>query len=247
MPQQNVTIPTPDGTCPAAVFTPATGAGPWPAVIFYMDAIAIRPVLWGMGQRLADAGYLVLLPDLFYRDGPYAPKNPMDIFTNPAARESMMKSVMSLTPARKIADTGAFLAYLASNPHVKGQKYGATGYCMGGNWALTAAGAYPDKFAAAASYHGGGLATDAPDSPHLALKNTQARIYVAGAVEDEHFDDAQKALLEKTLTEGNIPHLVETYDAKHGFTMTDLPVYDEAAAERHWTTMLSLFSETLPA
>jgi carboxymethylenebutenolidase len=118
---------------------------------------------------------------------------------------------------------------------------------MGGNWALTAAGAYPDKFAAAASYHGGGLATDAPDSPHLALKKTQARIYVAGAVEDEHFDDAQKALLEKTLTEGNIPHLVETYDAKHGFTMTDLPVYDEAAAERHWTTMLSLFSETLPA
>jgi carboxymethylenebutenolidase len=245
MPQQNVTITTPDGACPAAVFTPANSTGPWPAVIFFMDAIAIRPLLWQMGQRLADAGYLVLLPDLFYRDGPYAPKSPMAIFTDPAARETLMKSVASLTPARKVADTGAFLAWLDANPDVKGDKYGATGYCMGGNWSLTAAGAYPDKFAAAASYHGGGLATEAPDSPHLALKHTQARIYVAGAIEDEHFTDAQKATLEAALTDASIPHVVETYDAKHGFTMADLPVYDEAAAERHWTSLLALFHETL--
>ncbi len=108
------------------------------------------------------------------------------------------------------------------------------------------AGAFPDKFAAAASYHGGRLATDQPDSPHLVVKNTKAKIYVGGAVEDASFPDEQKELLEKTLTEAGVDHKIETYEgAKHGFTMTDLPVYNRDAAERHWTTMLELFGETL--
>jgi len=117
---------------------------------------------------------------------------------------------------------------------------------MGGHAALTAAGAFPEKFAAAASYHGGGLATDQPDSPHIALANTRARIYVAGAVEDTHFTDEQKALLATTLAQAGVNHVVETYEgAKHGFAVPDMPVYNEQAAERHWTTLLSLFSETL--
>jgi carboxymethylenebutenolidase len=246
MPQQNVTIPTPDGACPTAVFTPDGTTGPWPGVILYMDAVGIRPAMWQVGQRLADAGYFVLVPDMYYREGPYAPKKPVDIFTDRQAVEAMMEKLGRLTPARKIADTGAFIAYLDGNEHVKGETYGATGYCMGGHSALVAAGAFPDKFAAAASYHGGGLATDQPDSPHIALKNTQARIYVAGAVEDAHFTDAQKALLETTLTEAGVSHLIETYEgAKHGFAVPDMPVYNEAAAERHWASMLALFGETL--
>jgi carboxymethylenebutenolidase len=246
MPQQNITIATPDGACPAAVFTPAGSAGPWPGVIFFMDGLGIRPAMWQMGQRLADAGYLVLLPDAYYREGPYAPKNPQDVFTNPEARAALMKLIGTLTQARKIADTGAYLAYLAGNDQVKGETYGATGYCMGGHAALTAAGAFPEKFAAAASYHGGGLATDQPDSPHIALANTRARIYVAGAVEDTHFTDEQKALLATTLAQAGVNHVVETYEgAKHGFAVPDMPVYNEQAAERHWTTLLSLFSETL--
>lgn len=245
MPQDDVTITTPDGQCPAKIFTPK-GTGPWPGVIFFMDGIGIRPVLWEMGQRLADAGYFVLLPDLYYRVGPYAPKDPKEIFSNPAAREEMMKLIGSLTQDVKIADTRAFLDFLAVSAHVKGETYGATGYCMGGNWALTAAGQFPDKFAAAASYHGGRLATDAPDSPHLALPASKARIYVGGAIDDASFPDEQKELLEKTLTDAGVDHKIETYEgALHGFTMTDLPVYHEAAAERHWTTMLELFGETL--
>jgi carboxymethylenebutenolidase len=244
MPQDHVTIATPDGECPASVFTPG-GSGPWPGVLFLMDGIGIRPVLWEMGQRLADAGYFVLLPDLYYRSGPYAPKDPKEIFSNPAAREEMMRLIGSLTPVRKRADTQAFLDFFAGHPDVAGQAYGVTGYCMGGTWSLTVAGAFPEKFAAAASYHGGRLATDQPDSPHLAAKHAKGRIYVAGAVDDASFPDEQKALLEKTLTEAGVDHKIETYEAKHGFTMTDLPVYDEAAAERHWTTMLGLFAETL--
>jgi carboxymethylenebutenolidase len=245
MPQDHVTITTPDGDCPASVFTPE-GTGPWPGVLFLMDGIGIRPVLWEMGQRLADAGYFVLLPDLYYRGGPYPPKDPKEIFSNPAARDEMMKLIGSLTPERKIADTRAFLDFFAANQQVIGETYGVTGYCMGGTWSLTVAGAFPDKFAAAASYHGGRLATDQPDSPHLVVKNTKAKIYVGGAVEDASFPDEQKELLEKTLTEAGVDHKIETYEgAKHGFTMTDLPVYNRDAAERHWTTMLELFGETL--
>jgi len=246
MPRQAVTITTPDGACPASIFTPAGSTGPWPAIIFFMDAPAIRPTLWDMGQRLADFGYYVLMPDLFYRAGPYEPKSPIALFTDETARNEMMQLVFSLTRERKIADTGAFLAFLATQKDVKGAKYGATGYCMGGNWAVTAAGAFPDKFAAVASFHGGGLATSQPDSPHLFLPGTAAYVYVAGAVEDAHFTDEQKALLEQTLTEAGIPHQVETYEgALHGFAVPDIPVYNEAAAARHWTAMATLFKQTL--
>jgi carboxymethylenebutenolidase len=246
MPQTNVTIKTADGIAPAAVFTPATGTGPWPGVIFFMDGPGIRPVMWEMGQRLADGGYLVVLPDLYYRSGPYAPKNPAEVFSNPDARAEMMKMVSSLDRDRKIKDTKAFLDFLAARSDVKGDRFGATGYCLGGNVSLTAAGAFPDRFVAIASFHGGGLATDKPDSPHLFLKGVTGRVYVAGAIEDASFTDDQKALLEKTLTDAGVDHLIETYPAKHGWAVPDLPVYDAAAAERHWTALLGLFNAKLP-
>jgi len=128
---------------------------------------------------------------------------------------------------------------------VKGNRFGATGYCMGGNASLTAAGAFPDRFAAIASFHGGNLATDKPDSPHLFVGRITGRVYVAGAVEDASFPEEQRNRLERALTEAGVDHLVETYPARHGFAVPDLPSFDQAAAERHWAALFRLFDETL--
>ncbi len=247
MPRAEVSIRTRDGHCPSSVFTPAVGAGPWPGVIFFMDGLAIRPVLWEMGQRLADGGYVVLLPDLFYRSGPYPPMVPAQVFSDPKAREGLMKMIGTLDRDKKVSDAGAFIEFLSRRDDVAGERLGATGYCMGGNCALLAAGAYPDRFAAIASFHAGSLVTDKPDSPHRFLKGITGRVYVAGAIEDQHFTEEQKGRLEQALEDAGVEHVVETYPARHGFTMKDAPVYDEAAAERHWTALFTLLRETLQA
>ena len=245
MPRLEVTINTRDGICPASIFTPAGIAGPWPAVIFLMDGFGIRPVMWEMGQRLADGGYLVLLPDLYYRMGTYPPIVPSEFLQDPNFREKLTKFVSSLDRDRKISDTGAFIEFLSARPDVKGGRFGATGYCMGGNFALTGAGAYPERFAAVASFHGGGLATDKPDSPHLFVQNITGRVYVAGAVEDSSFTEEQKERLEKALTDAGVRHLIETYPgARHGFAVPDLPVLNPAAAERHWAALFGLLRES---
>jgi carboxymethylenebutenolidase len=143
-------------------------------------------------------------------------------------------------------ERGPFIEFLSSHPEVKGDRFGATGYCMGGNCSLTAAGALPDRFAAIASFHGGNLATDKPDSPHLLVKNITGRVYVAGAIEDASFPEEQKNRLEKALTEAGVDHLIETYPgARHGFAVPDVPVFDSTAAERHWAALFGLFRETL--
>ena len=248
MPRAEVTIKTRDGNCPASVFTPANGKGPWPAVIFYMDGLGIRPVMWEMGQRLADGGYLVLQPDLYYRFGNYPPKVASEVLGKPESMQELMKWVNSLDRDRKVSDSAAFIEFLSSRPDVKGTKFGSTGYCMGGNASLTAAGAFPGRFAGVASFHGGNLAADKPESPHQFVKNIDGRVYVAGAIEDASFPDDQKIRLEKALTDAGVNHVVETYaGARHGFAVPDLPVFDKGAAERHWTALFNLFQETLPA
>jgi carboxymethylenebutenolidase len=248
MSRSELTITTRDGACPASIFTPDTGTGPWPGVIFYMDALAIRPTLFAMAQRLADAGYVVLLPDLFYRDGPSTPIEPAAVFADPALREAMMRKVKRLDRDAKVSDSAAFLATLETHPDVAGTHFGATGYCMGGNWALTAIGAYPDRLGAIASFHGGNLASDDAESPHRFLGGVTGRVYVAGAIEDASFPDEQKERLEAALTVAGIDHVVETYEgAHHGWTMADFPVYNAPAAERHWTALIALLHEAFPA
>lgn len=245
MPRLDLTINTRDGVCPASIFTPQDKIGPWHAAIFYMDGFGIRPVMWDMGQRLADDGYLVLMLDLYYRSGSYPPKIPTQTLADPALKEEFFKLVSSLNRDMRISDAGAFIDFLSSHPEVKGEKFGATGYCMGGNIALTAAGAFPDRFAAIASFHGGNLASDKPDSPHLFVKNISGYVYVAGAIEDKSFPDEQKERLKQALSDAGVKHLVETYPARHGFAVPDSPVYDKSAAERHWNALLGLFHETL--
>ena len=242
-----IDITTKDGTCPSYVYRPK-GQGPWPAVLVFMDGLGIRPAMLEIGERLAANGYFVLLPDLYYRSGPYEPMNPHAVFTDPEQRKVLMEKFFSLaTPANIMSDTRAFLAYLASEPDVRPGGIGTTGYCMGGLMSLTAAGTYPDRIVAAASYHGGQLATDAPDSPHRLAPRIKARVYVAGAIEDQSFPDEMKARLATALTEAGVDHTIETYPARHGWVFHDVPVYDAAASERHWQSMLALFRETLSA
>jgi carboxymethylenebutenolidase len=240
-----IEIKTRDGTCPSYVYRPA-GEGPWPAVLVFMDGLAIRPAMLELGERLATLGYYVLLPDLFYRSGPYEPMDPHTVFSDPEKRKVLLEKFFApATPANIMSDTRAFLDYLASQPQVKPGGIGTTGYCMGGLMSLTAAGTYPDQIVAAASYHGGRLATDAPDSPHLLAAKIRARIYIAGAIEDQSFPDDMKERLERALTDAGVDHKIETYQAKHGWVFRDTPVYDAAAAARHWDTLGELFAANL--
>ena len=247
MSRTSIDIRTADGVCPASVFQPQ-GAGPWPAAIIYMDGPGIRPVLFEMGERLASAGYLTLLPDLFYRAGPYEPADVKALFSDPEKRAARGKLFASTNNALAAADTKAFLDYLDSRNDVRGKRLGITGYCMGGGMVLTVAAMYPDRIAAAASFHGGRLATDAEGSPHKGAARIKARLLVAGADKDQGFPPEQADKLRDALAAAGVDHRVEIWPgAFHGWTMKDIPIYNEAAAERHWTEMLALFDATLKA
>lgn len=241
----SLTIETRDGLCPASLLTPTDQAGPWPAVLFFMDGFGIRPAMWEMGQRLADGGYVVVLPDLYYRLGPYPPVDPREALSDAELMSALMKKVASLDRDRTISDTAACIEFLISRPEIKGDRYGIAGYCMGGNLALTAAGAFPGRFAAVASVHGGNLVTDEPDSPHRFVKHITGYVYVAGAVEDPYFTEDQKMRLKDALTEAAVHHLVETYPrAHHGFAVSDVPSFDLAASDRHWASLFRLLHES---
>jgi carboxymethylenebutenolidase len=242
-----IAIQTRDGICPGHVFRPA-GSGPWPAVLVFMDGVGIRPAMLEVGERLATYEYFVLLPDLFYRSGPYEPMDAKTMFSDPEKRKVLMGKFFALaTQPNVMSDTRAFLDYLAAEPDVKPGGIGTTGYCMGGLMSLTAAATYPDRIVAAASYHGARLATDAPESPHLLAPKIKARVYVAGAIEDPSFTDEMKARLEDALTKGGVDHTIETYPAKHGWVLGDTPVHDAAATERHWKTLVALLDAKLKA
>lgn len=212
-----------------------------------MDAFGIRPALFEIGERIASHGYVVLLPDLFYRVGPYVAPDPASLFADPALRsEWFSKYAASASQANVMADTRTFLDYLGSRPDVKQPKVGTTGYCMGGGLSLAAAGYYPDRILAAASFHGGRLATDAPDSPHLLAPRMKARVYVAGASGDASFPDDVKKRLEDALAAAGVVHTVVTYEgARHGWAVSDMPVYDPAATERHYEALFALLDHSL--
>ena len=244
MPHDIISIRTRDGDCPAHVCTPSGGEG-GPAVIFYMDAGGVRPGVIDMAQRLAEAGYVVLLPDLFYRHGPYGPFDPKEIFKGDY--RAILGPLMATTgPAKAAEDTEAFLAYLETRPDVQGDRVGAVGFCMGGGMAIVAAGTWPGRFAAVASFHGGRLVTDAPDSPHRYVPTLQAELYIAAADHDDSYPPEMAKRFEAALDEAHVRYRAETYaGAVHGWMKPDFPVYDEAAAERGWRELLALFDRTL--
>lgn len=247
MGQQDVSIPTPDGDARAFVFTPDVGQGPWPAAILYMDAPAIRPAMFEMGERLAQAGYYVLLPDMFWRAGPYPP---LDIAKARAGDPEMQALFGRLRAStdndRAMRDTKAFLVWLSRQPKARADKVGVTGYCMGGGIALRAAGTFPGRIAAAASFHGGNLATEEASSPHLLAPKITAKVLVAGADEDRSYPAEQNIRLKAALADARVEAMVSIWKgAKHGWVPTDMPVHNPEAAERHWQELVALFDEAL--
>ena len=243
MRHETIDLRTTDGVCPTHLFEPAREAS-WPGLVMFMDGLGIRPALFEIAERLASNGYRVVLPDLYYRSGFPAPGPAL--FTDKALFEEWKtKVVPTVSVANIMRDMRALLELLDSRSARPGAPVGTVGYCMGGRMSIAAAGHFPDRVAAAASYHASALATDAPDSPHLLAPVMQARVYVAGAIEDSGFDDAQKQRLDAALSAAGVEHKVETYPARHGWVPSDTPVHDEAATERHWETLLALFGNAL--
>ncbi|MFJ6636458.1 dienelactone hydrolase family protein [Streptomyces sp. NPDC091376] len=244
----SVDIPTRDGTADAYLAHPDDG-GPHPAVLLYMDAFGLRPGLRTMADRLASAGYTVLVPNVFYRHG-RAPVVELPDFIDPGRRPEIFEALgpvmRALTPESAMRDADAYLSYLAASPVAGGGPVGLTGYCMGAVLALRTAGTYPERVAAAACFHGGRLATDAADSPHLLADRITAELYFGHADEDPSMTTDQIALLERTLTAAGVTYHSEVYrGARHGFTQADTAAHDAQAEERHWQALLGLLSRTL--
>jgi carboxymethylenebutenolidase len=240
-----IEVRTADGVMDAYTFSPA-GQGPWPGVIFFMDGLGIRAALHDMAARLASNGYFVVMPNLYYRSGPHAEFNAAEVFKGGPERERLMKMFQSIDGPRVMSDIAACLDLLAASPLVRGKKVGVNGYCMGGRYALMAAGTYPDRVAASGSFHAGGLANDQPDSPHLLAGKIRAKVYIAVAGIDPFFPDEDRARIQTALEDAKVDFRLEVYpDVNHGFAVNDTPVYNTDAAERHWKELLQLYRETL--
>ena len=244
MSQEQVTLQAADGPCKAYVLTP-DGAGPWPGVIFYMDAFGIRPGMIEMATHVANQGYVVILPDLFYRHGPYGPLDPKEVLKGDI--RAIIGPLMGSTDNHKAAaDTASFIAFLDSRADVAKTKLGTVGFCMGGGMALTAAAYYPDRIGAAASFHGGNLASDQPTSPHLLLDKIKAELYIAVADNDHSYPPEMGERFEKALNDAGVKHKSELYAGKmHGWMKPDMPVYDARAAEHGWNELFALYARIL--
>jgi carboxymethylenebutenolidase len=243
--QSSVEIETADGICPASLSVPA-GSGPWPAVILFFDAGGMRDVMRDMGERLSGLGYVVVVPDLYYRNGPYDPVDMRTAFGDQETAQKIMGMMQGYTVDLAARDATSFADYLDSLPQTRGGGIGTTGYCMGGRLSLLAATSLGDRVAATASFHGGNLAkADDPGSPHHKASAIKSHVYVGAAIEDQSFSDEQRDLLEKSLTEAGVVHTIETYQALHGFAVPDNPRYDEAAAEGHWKASEHFFGAVL--
>jgi carboxymethylenebutenolidase len=241
----DVEIKTPDGTCDAYFVSPAKGK--FPAVLTWPDIFGLRPASKEMGTRLASSGYAVLVINPFYRTkkAPTAPEHPN--FDDPATRQALMALAGTLTPATAATDAKAFMAFLDAQPAVdKKKKMGTTGYCMGGPFVFRTAAAYPDRIGAAATFHGGGLVTDKPDSPHLLIPQMKAQFLVAIAENDDMRQPEAKTVLKDAFAQAKLPAEVEVYTgAQHGWCPPDSAVYNHDLAEKAWTRQLALFSKAL--
>ena len=247
MPRLDVQIPAPDGHSRGTLHVP-DGDGPWPGVLVFPDAGGVRETFGRMGDRLAGLGYVVLIPDIYYRAGQWAPFDVATLFTDPRERARMSGLARALSNDAIVADARAYADFLLARPEVSGSAIGTTGYCLGGRLSLIAAGGLGRAIAAAASFHGGRLAVaDDPSSPHLLADRIAAAVYVAGAIEDRSFTAEQAGMLDRALTDAGVEHVVEFYPARHGFAVPDNPTYDAAAAARHWEALGRLYRDHLGA
>lgn len=248
MPNITDTVTTPDGTCTVRLVTPdAPGTPlPCPGVVMFPDAGGARHTFEQMAARLAGYGYAVLLPDVYYRSGDWAPFDMANVFGDAQERKRLFAMIGGLTQDKVASDAAAFFDYLLARPEVSGGRFGVCGYCMGGRISLTVTGRLPDRVAAAASFHGGGLVTETDDSPHLLADRMKATVYIGGAENDASFTVENAEQLDKALTKAGVQHVIEWYQAAHGFAVPDNAPYDEAAAEKHWAAMTKVFEMALP-
>lgn len=244
--ETGVEIKTPDGTADGYLYVPQGASGRLPGVVMYTNILGVRPAAREMAQRLAGEGYVVLLPNHFYRAG-RAPFNPIPNLAVPAEREKAVQLASAIKPDMVERDARANLAFLQGRPEVDAARLGAVGYCMTGSYAMRVAAAAPDRVRAVASFHGGNLITPGPDSAHLLIPRIRARQYYGHATNDASMTAAQIAQFEADLKAAGGRYVSETYPAAHGWSIKDGPVYDEAQAERAWRNLTGMLKESLAA
>jgi carboxymethylenebutenolidase len=245
--EKDVDIKTADGTCDAALFYPA-GKGKWPAVLIWTDIGGLRPVFRDMGRRLAAQGYVVLVPNPFYRGGRSPAVTEGLDFGNPDGRAKLMKLAGGITGPNAVeTDAPALIAFLDAQPQTdKKKKAGTQGYCMGGPLVYRTAAVVPDRIAAGVTCHGGGLVTTTPASPHLLIPKMKAEIYSAVAANDDQRAPTDKDVLKKAFADASKTARVEVYDGcNHGWCVKGSAVYNEAGAERAWTELTNLYKKKL--
>ncbi|MGO8855282.1 MAG: dienelactone hydrolase family protein [Steroidobacteraceae bacterium] len=244
----DVLVKTPSGTCDAALVHPQ-GSGRWPAVIIFPDIFGLRPTMRAMAKRLATNGFTVLVPNPFYRSTKAPGIFPDFDFGNPADRAKLDAFRAPMTSDAVMQDAAAYVAFLDAQPSVNNKaKMGVVGYCMGGPMTMQAAAANPARIGAGASFHGGGLVTDKPDSPHLLVPRIKAQFYFGIAASDDEKQPEAKTKLREAFDAAKVPVKIEVYEGTlHGWCVKDMPlqagkpIYNEPQAERAWNELLALY------
>lgn len=242
---RDVEITTPDGVADAYFVHPVTGAHA--AVLIWPDILGLRPAFRQMGERLAESGYAVLVVNPFYRElrAPVVPDGAT--FADAGIRDKVIPLMQALNATTHVTDARAFIAWLDQQPQVDtNRRIGTTGYCMGGPIVMRTAAAVPERIGAGASFHGGGLVTDRPDSPHLLVPQMQAGFLIAISEDDDEREPDTKNVLRAAFDEADLPAEIEVYTgAAHGWCPPDSAVYNEQLAERAWSRLLVLLNNTL--
>jgi carboxymethylenebutenolidase len=239
--ESDVMVRTPDGTCDAYFVHPNSGTAP--AVLVWPDIFGLRPAFRQMGKWLAESGYAVLVVNPFYR----TKKAPTADSGSATPIQQLMPLAQSLNETTQMTDAKAFIAWLDQQPPVaKNRKVGTQGYCMGGPIAFRTSAAVPDRVGAVASFHGGGLVTQTPNSPHLQASKTKAQFLIAIASNDDARSPNEKNVLKDTFAQAKLPAEIEVYEgAAHGWCPPDSGVYNEPQAEKAWSRLLALYSKAL--
>jgi carboxymethylenebutenolidase len=244
--ETDVTVKTPDGQCDAVLFHPA-GEGPWPGVLIWTDILGLRPVFRDMGRRLASSGYVVLVPNPFYRSAKAPVVGPDFDFSDQAQRAKVFALRQAMTWDGVDRDSAAYVAFLDAQPEVdRNRPLGVQGYCMGGPLMLRTAATVNRRIGAGASFHGGTLVTKDAESPHLWITRLKGQYYVAEADNDDKRDPQAKTIVQDAFKAARVPVKFEVYEgAMHGWCVPGSQVYNAPAAERAWAELLALYKRAL--